>query len=564
MLVLCVFSVSCEQVKDINIRDIELQGIEKDTTKVRLKNVYPMFDPFHKVYEPSSDVEFPEGETSLDITEVDDKDIVAIYYPLVSMEEKNEFYRNRYGSGRALNIKVFVRQSNFDKRLIRNDYWYPYPEGVTIEGTVEEVPELVLNDYKFWENNPNLDLPPIIIDENPILINVEKFIPNIKDSFNIKVGAIIEKKDFVYPEEVKKGLSLALEYVLEESQGIYNTDRELKVIIKEVNNTEEAKTALNQLYTDDEAVFTTAFTSNETAKQLLPIAEEHKKLLFIDSAYDDEITGSLWNKFIFKVSPNIYQRAKSIVHSIEEETVRAIIVTQDNLEGRIAYRAIEEVTEEKGFSIVEHFSIDTDNDINYQFSELNNIDKLGATHIIVFWDILEKDPQTAMDYSPVSVLLSDEWQDKMPDIQLVFEIPPMTILNTLENADGSIGSTYYNYQLADTHLNDFLLDKAKTEDNIEYPTTGMCQGFTTGYIAFNLINRSSGNFDIVNLIELLENREYITPKGFIKFREEDHVGLQFMYPATIKEDDELSGYSLEPIGRGMLRHVDTEPPIIKQ
>ncbi len=564
ILLLCSLSISCENVKNIDIREIELQGIDEDTVKIRLENVYPMFDPFHKVYEPSSDVKFPEGETSLDITEVDDKDIVAIYYPLVSMEEKNEFYRNRYGSGRALNIKVFVRQSNFDKRLIRNDYWYPYPKGVTIEGTVEDVPELVLNDFKYWENNPNLDLPPIIIDEDPILVNVEKLIPKDTDSFNIKVGAIIENKNFLYPEDIQKGLSLVLEYVLEESQGIFNTDRDLKVIIKEVNNTEEAKTALEQLYTNDDAVFATAFTTNETAKQLLPIAEEHKKLLFIDSAYDDDITGSLWDKFIFKVSPNIYQRAKSIVHSIEEETVRAIIVTQDNPEGRIAYRAIEEVTEEKGFNIVEHFSINIEDEINYHFSELNNIDKLGATHIIVFWDIMERDPQTAINYSPVNVLLGEEWQSKMQDIQLVFEIPPMKVLNNLDNANNSIGSTYYNYQIADTHLNDFLLDKAKTDDDIEYPNKGMCQGFSTGYIAFNLITRSSGNFDIINLIELLENREYITPKGFIKFREEDHVGLQFMYPATIIDDGDLTRYSLEPIGRGMLRHKDTEPPIIKK
>ncbi len=554
---------SCRQFKTVDIKDIVQIGIEEDTSKIRLENVFPMLDPFHKVYEPRVDLEFPEGETSMDISEVEDEDIVAIYYPLVSKQEKNEFYRNRYGSGRALNIKIFVRQSNFDKRLIRNDYWYPYYNGVTIEGTIEELPELVLNDYKYWENNPNIDLPPFIIDDNPILINAERVIPNRVDSYDIKVGAIIEKKDYIYPNDVEKGLRQALEYTLEEAKGIFDTERDMKIIIKKVDDTEEAKTALKQLYTENDAIFATAFTSNETAKQLLPIAESHKKLLFIDTAYDDEITGTLWNKYIFKVSPNIYQRAMSIVHSIEEETVRAIVVTQDNPNGRIAYRAIEEMIEEKEYSIVEHYTINSGDEIDYPFAELNDIHKLGATHIIVFWDIMEYPPQEAIRYSPVNVLLSEEWEEQMQDLQLVFEIPPTEVLSSIEGASGSRGSTYYHYQLADTHLNDFMKEKVREDESINHPTTGMCQGFTSGYIALSLIGRSSGNFDIINLIELLEDREYITPKGFIKFREIDHVSLQFMFPAKIIDSEEPIGYDMEVIGRGMLRHADTEPPIIK-
>jgi branched-chain amino acid transport system substrate-binding protein len=549
---------SCNGAKsgELKVIDIEKRGLRKGVKEVIITEGYPMFDPFHKVFEPKPGFTFPEGVDSLDITEIDEDDISAIYYPLVSEKEKNEFYQSRFGKGRALNVKILVRQSIFDKRLIKNNEWYPYPSGVKIKGTVEKIPGKILRDFEYWEKSGEYPLPPLIMDDDPILIDVKEFTPNEKDSYTIKTGVIVEDSESILTEDVISGSMTAFENALKGESVIYNSERPIEFIVKEVKDTEEAKQTLNELYSENNAVAVATFVTNDTAKELLPIAKEHKKLLFVDSAYDDDITTRKhWNKYIFKTSPNIYQRAIATTYSFDASDSEVIVITEDSTDGDIAYKGIKDGIAEQGGNIVKHYSIDSNDEPDYDFSELKGITEIDASHLLIFWDINDKKPSEALRYSPLSTIVKGEWKERLAKFQIVIEIPSLKVIDGFKGLDGFIGSTYYNHQLADTHLNDYLLTKT---DN---PDTQLCQGFSTSYIMLSLILRSDGNFDIENLRELLFIKNFQTPKNFITFRREDNQALQFMFSGVLRESEDGKYDFEEPNGTSLINYENIAPPV---
>lgn len=551
-----VFNCNGAKSGELKVIDIERQGLDKDVKEVTITEGYPMLDPSHKVFEPKTDFTFPEGVDSLEITEVNEDDISAIYYPLVSEKEKNEFYKNRFGKGRSLNVKVIIRQSVFDKRLIKNNEWYPYPNGVKIIGTVEKIPEKILDEFQYWEKSGKYPLPPLIIDKNPVLIDVKEMIPNQVDNYTIKTAVIVEESGQTLTEDLISGATLAFENAMKNKSTIYESERPIELIVKEVNSTEEAKKALVELYTRNEAFAVATLVTNDTAKELMPIALEHKKLLFIDSAYNDELTSAKhWNKYVYKMSPNVYQRAMATAYSFDASGAELIVVTEDSPSGKTAYQAIKEVIKKQGGNIVKHYSINSNNELDYEFAELNDIGTIDATHLLIFWDINSKKPSEALGYSPLNRIVKDDYKDKISKFQVITEIPSLKALTGVSGLDGVIGSSYYNYQLVNTHLNDFLLTK------VEKPDTQLCQGFSTTYVMLSLIQRAGGNFDIENLRELAYAKNFHTPKHVITFRRVDNQALQFMYKGVLREN-EGKGYKFEKHGiTTLINDESIEPPV---
>lgn len=555
--------ISCDkQSINTTMRKIETEGLDENITEVAVSDAYPMYDPFYKVFETTK--EYKEQNSKEDTEEsavknknkIDPKHIAAIYFPLVSEEEKNVFYEKRFGEARALNVKVIVRMENFDKRLYTNRNWYPHINGVTIKGKVNEVPEEILNAFKKEEQR---DIPSLKLNKDTILIEATTLIPEEETSYTIKLGAVIEDKSYISAEDIKKGLEMGNNYMFETKGEIYN--RPFEMIIKEVNNKEEAKQALSELYEEEKTPIALSFTSNETAKSLVPIAKKYEKLLFIENAYLNETIKENWNKYVFKLSPNIYQRAKALAQVISDDKAKAIIVTQKNNIGETAFEAIGSTIEENGGEIVKHIEIDSNDIKDYPFNELKGIGELDASHLIVFWDINEKNPEEAINYSPVSILVKDEWKNEIKGLQVVFEIPSMEVLNTLKGGDGFIGSTYYHHKLADYAMNDVIIEK-KENENIE-PSHNLCKGFLGTAVTLSIIKSSYGNFDVINLLQFIEGKEFETPKGFINIRKIDHISLQSMYKAKLSYNPDTQLHSIEALGTmPRIREIYLKPPVL--
>lgn len=576
MTVVVMGVVSCEQTRGdkdapenaevlINLRDLELElvGIGKDVNLVRMDNVYPMLDPFHKVYEPSKNVKFPEGEKVLDIRDVKDEDISAVYYPIVSKTEKDDFYNGRHGEGRPLKIKAFVRQTpetSFDKRLIRNDYWYPYSSGMNIKGVVKTMPKLVLEDFKYWEESSDLELPAIVVAKNPILIDLTSVKPIKIDNYDINIGVVVEQNSFLNPADLEKGLNMSLEYAMENGKGLLSSDRQVRMILKKTNKLEDSKYALSQLYEDNRVLFSLAFTTAETARELVPIAKKYKRLLFVDSDFNDMEDYQLISDHVYCLSLHVLQRAKALAHSVQGENAKVSILMQDSKSSDVVYNTMKKVLDSKNQEIESYIKMDKNSDEKTYAEELTKLHKKDITHLVIFENNSEKD---TTEICPLlkAVLKNKDSLDKN-GIKIVSEIPRQSILDTLEDATGIMGTVSYHHKLVNTHLNDFIVDKCVDEDS-SYPSDALSKGFTGGYIVLSLIQSSNGNFDLTNLSKLMENKEYITSKGFVKFRKEDNLASQLMYMGVVGNKDSNHRYTIDPLAGGVLSRKDTNPPIIR-
>ncbi len=75
-------------------------------------------------------------------------------------------------------------------------------------------------------------------------------------------------------------------------------------------------------------------TSAAAAIAILPVAKEHKKILIVEPAVADQITGDKWNRYIFRAARNSTQDAISSALAIGKRGVRVTTLAQDYAFGR--------------------------------------------------------------------------------------------------------------------------------------------------------------------------------------------------------------------------------------
>ncbi|MGQ2981072.1 MAG: ABC transporter substrate-binding protein, partial [Polaromonas sp.] len=71
------------------------------------------------------------------------------------------------------------------------------------------------------------------------------------------------------------------------------------------------KAALAAAYADEKVDIAVGPTASPVALAMLPVAEEYKKILLVEPAVADSITGDKWNKYIFRTGRNSSQDAIS-------------------------------------------------------------------------------------------------------------------------------------------------------------------------------------------------------------------------------------------------------------
>ena len=64
-------------------------------------------------------------------------------------------------------------------------------------------------------------------------------------------------------------------------------------------------------------------------------------------------------------------------------------------------------------------------------------------------------------------------------------------------------------------------------------------GMATGMAVVEALKKTGGNTDTETLIAAMEGMEWMTPKGMMKFRPEDHQAMQSMYHFKIRVDDKV-------------------------
>ena len=327
-----------------------------------------------------------------------------------------------------------------------------------------------------------------------------------------------------YAKQTETGLRMGFEYATKGTMAI--DGRKIVIIAKDDQGKPDvAKTALAEAYEDDKVDLAIGTTASPAALAMLPVAEERKKILIVEPAVADSITGDKWNRYIFRTGRNSSQDAISNAVAIGKQGVTIATLGQDNAFGRDGVAAFKTALAKTGATIAaEEYAPAATTDFTASAQRLFDAlkDKPGKKIIWVIW--AGPTPLTKLqDMNPgrYGVELSSGGNI----------LPAMAAYKTLP---GMEGATYYYHDIPQNDVNKWFVAEHQKRFNAppDFFTAG---GFAAAMAAATAVSKAKST-DTEKLIAAMEGMEFDTPKGKMVFRKEDHQAMQSMYHFKIKAD----------------------------
>jgi len=123
-----------------------------------------------------------------------------------------------------------------------------------------------------------------------------------------------------YGKQTQTGVMMGFDYATNGTMMV--AGKKITVIEKDDQGKPDvAKSLLATAYGDDKADLAIGPTSSGVALALLPVAEEYKKILLVEPAVADSITGDKWNKYIFRTGRNSSQDAIANAVALDKDGV---------------------------------------------------------------------------------------------------------------------------------------------------------------------------------------------------------------------------------------------------
>ncbi|HEX7883661.1 MAG TPA: substrate-binding domain-containing protein [Afipia sp.] len=332
-----------------------------------------------------------------------------------------------------------------------------------------------------------------------------------------------------YAKQTETGLRMGLEYATKNTMTV--DGRKTVLITKDDQGKPDlAKAALAEAYQDDKVDLAIGTTASGAALAMLPVAEENKKVLIVEPAVADAITGEKWNRYIFRTGRNSSQDAISNAVAIGKPGVTIATLGQDNAFGRDGVAAFKEALSKTGATLAaEEYVPPATTDFTAAGQRLFDAlkDKPGRKIIWVIW-AGGGDPLTKIQ----------DMDPKRYSIELSTGGNILPALAAYKRLPGMEGATYYYYGIPKNPINEWLVTEHQKRFNAppDFFTAG---GFAAAMAAVTAVQKAKST-DTEKLIAAMEGMEFDTPKGKMMFRKEDHQALQSMYHFRVKVDPNLA------------------------
>jgi branched-chain amino acid transport system substrate-binding protein len=364
---------------------------------------------------------------------------------------------------------------------------------------------------------------------------------------DLKIGLIYGKTGPLeaYAKQTETGLKMGFEYATKGSMTL--DGRKIVIITKDDQSKPDlAKAALAEAYQDDKVDIAIGTTSSAAALAILPVAEENKKILIVEPAVADQITGEKWNRYIFRTGRNSSQDAISNAVAIGKQGVTVATLAQDYAFGRDGVAAFKEALAKTGATLAaEEYAPTSTTDFTAVGQRLFDAlkDKPGRKVIWVIW---------AGAGNPLAKL--QDMDPKRYGIELSTGGNILPALAAYKSLPGMEGATYYYYEIPKNPVNDWLVAEHQKRFNAppDFFTAG---GFAAAMSVVAAVTKAKST-DTEKLITAMEGLEFDTPKGKMVFRKEDHQALQSMYHFKVKVDPNVAWAVLEPVRELKIEDMD--------
>ncbi len=326
-----------------------------------------------------------------------------------------------------------------------------------------------------------------------------------------------------YGKQTQTGLMMGLDYATGGTMMVGG--KKIVVIEKDDQGKPDVgKNLLATAYGDDKADIAVGPSSSGVALALLPVAEEYKKLLLVEPAVADSITGDKWNKYIFRTGRNSSQDA--ISNAVAQDREGTVIATlgQDYAFGRDGVKAFKDSLK-KAKIVHEEYLPAATTDFTAGAQRLIDAlkDKPGRKVIWIIW---------AGAGNPFKIADLDL---KRYNIEIATGGNIMPAMVSYKAFPGMEGATYYYFGIPKNPVNEWLV--ANHYKLYKTPPDFFTAGGMSAAIAIvEALKKTGGDTSSDKLIKTMEGMSFETPKGKMTFRKEDHQAMQSMYHFKIKVD----------------------------
>ena len=351
--------------------------------------------------------------------------------------------------------------------------------------------------------------------------------PAFSQPKEIKIAVIASKTGPLeaYAKQTIVGFNMGLDYATGGTMMV--NGKKLVVIEKDDQGKPDVgKAALAAAYGDDKADIAVGPTASPVALAMLPVAEEYKKILLVEPAVADSITGDKWNKYIFRTGRNSSQDAAANAAAMDAPGNVIAILANDNAFGRDGVKATKEFTKNAKIVHEEYLPVGT---TDFTAGLQRIVDRLkdqpGKKYIAVAWS------GAPTPFGKIADL----------DLKKRYGIDMATGGNILpamvayKQFPGMEGALYYYFGIPKNPANDAMVAQHYRQFKTppDFFTAG---GFSAAMAVVTALKKTNGDTSTNKLISTMEGMSFDTPKGTMTFRKEDHQAMQSMYHFKIKVD----------------------------
>ena len=349
--------------------------------------------------------------------------------------------------------------------------------------------------------------------------------PVLAQAKEIRIALVYSKTGPLeaYGKQTQTGLMMGLDYATGGTMMV--AGKKLVVIDKDDQGKPDlGKSLLATAYSDDKADIAVGPVSSGVALAMLPVAEEYKKILLVEPAVADSITGDKWNRYIFRTSRNSSQDAISNAVAVDKAGVSIATLAQDYAFGRDFVKAFKD-------------AVKTAKIVHEEYLPTNTTDfTAGAQHLI---DALKDRPGRKIIFinwagagNPFKIADLDL---KRYGIEIATGGNILPAMAAYKQFPGMEGATYYYFGIPKNPVNEWLV--ANHYKQFKSPPDFFTAGGMSAAIAVvEALKKTAGDTNTEKLIKTMEGMSFETPKGKMTFRKEDHQSMQSMFHFKIKVD----------------------------
>lgn len=329
-----------------------------------------------------------------------------------------------------------------------------------------------------------------------------------------------------YSKQTQTGFKMGLEYATQGTMEIKG--RKIEIIEKDTQfKPDVARSVLAEAFGDDDVLIAVGGTSSGVTTAMLPVAAEYEKILLVEPAVADSLTGPDSSRYVFKTSRNSSMDMQAQALALKPDSnLYVATLAQDYAFGRDGISAFKKALDGTGANLVaEEYVPQQTTDFTATIERLFNAlkDQPGRKVIVIYVAGIDAmTPLVSADPSRYGIEISTGG-NILPALAGYKQVPGME------------GAIYYYYEAPKNEINDWLV--AEHQKRFNSPPDFFTAGGMVAALAIAKALETAEQWDTETLISTMEGMSWETPKGSMTFRPEDHQALQSMYHFKIRVDE---------------------------